>query len=92
MRMKFLKILQLKWKMVKFFELWVAARYLFPKKKDGFFSLVTIFSFFGISLGVATLIIVMSVMNGFKEELTSKVLGVNGHIKIQNYNNIKLSN
>ena len=73
--------------MISFFDLWVSRRYLFPKMRDGFFSLITIFSFIGISLGVATLIIVMSVMNGFREELTSKVLGINGHLKVQLFNN-----
>lgn len=75
--------------MISFFDLWVSRRYLFPKMRDGFFSLITIFSFIGISLGVATLIIVMSVMNGFREELTSKVLGINGHLKVQLFNNTK---
>ena len=75
--------------MISFFDLWVSRRYLFPKMKDGFFSIITIFSFIGISLGVATLIIVMSVMNGFREELTSKVLGINGHLKVQLFNNTK---
>ena len=75
--------------MISFFDLWVSRRYLFPKMRDGFFSIITIFSFIGISLGVATLIIVMSVMNGFREELTSKVLGINGHLKVQLFNNTK---
>ena len=78
--------------MIKFFDLWVAKRYLLPKTKDSFFSIITIFSFLGISLGVATLIIVMSVMNGFREELTSKVLGINGHMKIQLYSNVYFKN
>ena len=69
--------------MVTFFEIWISIKYLFPKTKEKFFSLITLFSFLGISLGVATLIIVMSVMNGFREELTSKILGINGHLKIQ---------
>ncbi len=69
--------------MISFFELWMSIKYLFPKTKEKFFSLITLFSFLGISLGVATLIIVMSVMNGFREELTSKILGINGHLKIQ---------
>ncbi len=74
--------------MISFFEIWVSLKYLFPKTKEKFFSLITLFSFLGISLGVATLIIVMSVMNGFREELTSKILGINGHLKIQsNFNN-----
>ncbi len=68
--------------MISFFEIWVSTKYLFPKTKEKFFSLITIFSFLGISLGVATLIIVMSVMNGFREELTSKILGINGHLKV----------
>ena len=69
--------------MISFFEIWVSLKYLFPKTKEKFFSVVTLFSFLGISLGVATLIIVMSVMNGFREELTSKILGINGHLKIK---------
>ncbi len=69
--------------MISFFEIWVSLKYLYPKTKEKFFSLITLFSFLGISLGVATLIIVMSVMNGFREELTSKILGINGHLKIQ---------
>ena len=68
--------------MINSFEFFLSKRYLFPKTRDSFFSLITLFSFLGISLGVATLIIVMSVMNGFREELTSKVLGMNGHLKI----------
>ena len=77
--------------MISFFEIWVAFKYLFPKTKDKFFSIITLFSFLGISLGVATLIIVMSVMNGFREELTSKILGINGHLKIQSLTNINNS-
>ena len=69
--------------MIFFFEIWISLKYLFPKTKEKFFSVVTLFSFLGISLGVATLIIVMSVMNGFREELTSKILGINGHLKIK---------
>ena len=68
--------------MISIFEIWISLKYLFPKTKEKFFSVVTLFSFLGISLGVATLIIVMSVMNGFREELTSKILGINGHLKI----------
>ncbi len=73
--------------MISFFEIWVSLKYLFPKTREKFFSLITLFSFLGISLGVATLIIVMSVMNGFREELTSKVLGINGHLKIKSISN-----
>ena len=69
--------------MISFFEIWISFKYLFPKTKEKFFSVITLFSFLGISLGVATLIIVMSVMNGFREELTSKILGINGHLKIK---------
>ncbi len=69
--------------MISIFEIWISLKYLFPKTKEKFFSVVTLFSFLGISLGVATLIIVMSVMNGFRDELTSKILGINGHLKIK---------
>ena len=78
--------------MVTFFEIWVSLKYLLPKTKEKFFSIITIFSFVGISLGVATLIIVMSVMNGFRDELTNKILGVNGHLKLQHFNNLKINN
>lgn len=57
------------------FERVLAFRYIKGKKRDGFISVISGFSFLGIMLGVATLIIVMSVMNGFREELTSKILG-----------------
>ena len=78
--------------MVTFFEIWVSLKYLLPKPKEKFFSIITIFSFAGISLGVATLIIVMSVMNGFRDELTNKILGINGHLKLQHFNNLKINN
>ena len=61
----------------------ISSRNLRPKKKEGFLKIISIFSFFGIMLGVAILIIVMSVMNGFKTELTNKILGLNPHIVIQ---------
>ena len=61
----------------------ISARNLRPKKKEGFLKIISIFSFLGIILGVAILIIVMSVMNGFKAELTNKILGLNPHIVIQ---------
>jgi lipoprotein-releasing system permease protein len=64
------------------FERMVARRYLGSRKAEGFVSVIAAFSFLGIMLGVATLIIVMSVMNGFREELFSKILGLNGHITI----------
>ena len=61
----------------------ISSRNLKPKKKEGFLKIISIFSFLGIMLGVAILIIVMSVMNGFKTELTNKILGLNPHIVIQ---------
>jgi len=64
------------------FERLVACRYLRAKRKEGFISVITGFAFTGIALGVATLIIVMSVMNGFREELLSRILGINGHVGI----------
>ena len=63
----------------------IAFRYLKTRKKDGFLNVISIFSFIGISLGVAVLIIVMSVMNGFRSELVNKILGFNSHIIIQSY-------
>ncbi len=66
-----------------FFERLLAWRYLFSRRREGVISIVTLFSFLGILLGVATLIVVMSVMNGFRKELLSKIIGVNGHIFIQ---------
>ncbi|MCL4677019.1 MAG: lipoprotein-releasing ABC transporter permease subunit [Alphaproteobacteria bacterium] len=62
------------------FERMVAWRYLRSKKEEGFVSVIAGFSFMGILLGVATLIIVMSVMNGFREELFSRILGLGGHM------------
>ena len=61
----------------------ISSRNLRPKKKEGFLKIISVFSFLGIMLGVAILIIVMSVMNGFKTELTNKILGLNPHITIQ---------
>ena len=61
----------------------ISLRNLRPKKKEGFLKIISIFSFLGITLGVAILIIVMSVMNGFKTDLTKKILGLNPHIVIQ---------
>jgi lipoprotein-releasing system permease protein len=69
--------------MFTIFEVWVAWRYLKSKRQDGFISLVAWFSLAGIALGVATLIIVLSVMNGFRHELLTRILGINGHIRIQ---------
>ena len=64
----------------------IAFRYLRPKKKEGFLKVISIFSFTGIALGVAILIIVMSVMNGFRTELINKILGFNPHIIVKPYN------
>ena len=64
------------------FEIWIAYRYLRSRQEEGFISIVSLFSFLGITLGVATLIIVMSVMNGFREEMLSRILGLNGHASI----------
>ncbi len=61
----------------------ISLRNLKPKKKEGFLKIISIFSFLGIMIGVAILIIVMSVMNGFKTDLTNKILGLNPHIVIE---------
>jgi lipoprotein-releasing system permease protein len=65
------------------FEWMLSVRYLRARRKEGFISVIAGFSFLGIMLGVATLIIVMAVMNGFRTELMSKILGLNGHVLIQ---------
>ena len=64
------------------FERMMAWRYLRARKAEGFVSVIAGFSFLGIMLGVATLIIVMSVMNGFRDELVSRILGLNGHLNV----------
>ncbi|MHA1133526.1 MAG: lipoprotein-releasing ABC transporter permease subunit [Alphaproteobacteria bacterium] len=64
------------------FEWLVAGRYLRARRKEGFISVIAGFSFLGIMLGVATLIIVMAVMNGFRQELFDKMLGLNGHVVV----------
>jgi lipoprotein-releasing system permease protein len=61
----------------------LSARYLRARRKEGFISVIAGFSFLGIMLGVATLIIVMAVMNGFRKELLGKILGLNGDILVQ---------
>ena len=76
------------------FERLVAKRYMRAKRKECFISVITGFAFTGIALGVATLIIVMSVMNGFRHELLSRILGINGHISLMSplgypFNNYK---
>jgi lipoprotein-releasing system permease protein len=65
------------------FEWMLALRYLRARRQEGFISVIAVFSFLGIMLGVATLIIVMSVMNGFRAELVGRILGLNGHLTIQ---------
>jgi lipoprotein-releasing system permease protein len=64
------------------FETMVAMRYLRARRREGFISIIAWFSLLGIALGVATLIIVMSVMNGFRAELLGRILGLNGHVGI----------
>ena len=64
------------------FEMLMAGRYLRARKAEGFVSVIAAFSFLGIMLGVATLIIVMSVMNGFRQELITRILGLNGHMNV----------
>ena len=65
----------------------ITLRYLRTRKSDGFINIISIFSFIGISLGVAVLIIVMSVMNGFRTELISKIIGSNPHIIVKSFQN-----
>ncbi|HEY2528407.1 MAG TPA: lipoprotein-releasing ABC transporter permease subunit [Xanthobacteraceae bacterium] len=65
------------------FEWMLSLRYLRARRQEGFISVIAGFSFLGIMLGVATLIIVMAVMNGFRQELLNKILGLNGHLLIQ---------
>jgi len=72
-------------KLISKVERTIAFRYLKPKKKEGFLKVISIFSFTGIALGVAILIIVMSVMSGFRTELINKILGFNPHIIIKPY-------
>ena len=71
--------------MISTLEKEITFRYLKTRKKDGFLNIISIFSFIGISLGVAVLIIVMSVMNGFRTELVSKIVGFNAHVTVKPY-------
>ena len=71
--------------MISTLEKEITFRFLKARKKDGFLNVISIFSFIGISLGVAVLIIVMSVMNGFRSELINKIVGFNPHITIKTY-------
>ncbi len=77
--------------MISTLEKEVTLRFLKARKKDGFLNVISIFSFIGISLGVAVLIIVMSVMNGFRTELINKIVGFNPHITIQSYDDEGIS-
>jgi len=65
-----------------FFEWMMALRYLRARRQEGFISVIAWFSLLGIALGVATLIIVMAVMNGFRQELLTRILGINGHLSV----------
>jgi lipoprotein-releasing system permease protein len=67
------------------FEWMIALRYLRPKRKEAFVSVISIISLVGIALGVATLIVVMAVMNGFRHDLLARFLGFQGHMTVQNY-------
>jgi len=72
-------------KLISHLEKKITLRYLKTRKKDGFLNIISIFSFIGISLGVAVLIIVMSVMNGFRSELINKIIGFNAHVTVKPY-------
>ena len=74
--------------MISTLEKEITFRFLKARKKDGFLNVISIFSFIGISLGVAVLIIVMSVMNGFRTELINKIVGFNSHITVKSYGNL----
>ena len=73
--------------MISTIEKEITFRFLKARKKDGFLNIISIFSFIGISLGVAVLIIVMSVMNGFRTELINKIVGFNAHVTVDSYEN-----
>ena len=79
--------------MISTLEKEITFRFLKARKKDGFLNIISIFSFIGIGLGVAVLIIVMSVMNGFRTELINKIVGFNAHITVDTYENkIEINN
>ncbi|MFM7980525.1 MAG: ABC transporter permease [Candidatus Fonsibacter sp.] len=77
--------------MISSAELLIIKSYIRSKKKDSFLKIISVFSFLGIAIGVATLIIVMSVMNGFRAELFDKLLKFNPHIIVQSISNEELS-
>ncbi len=68
-----------------FFEFFLSTRYLKAKRKQAFISIITLISIFGVMMGVMALIVVLSVMNGFREDLMSKILGVNSHLLVLSY-------
>ena len=74
--------------MIKTYELLLFKRFFLSKKNEGYISIISWFSLIGIALGVAVLIIVMSVMNGFRDELVNRIIGINGHINIFSSNEI----
>ena len=68
-----------------YFELFLGTRYLKAKRKQGFISVITMISILGVMVGVMALIVVLSVMNGFRADLMSKILGVNAHLLVLNF-------
>ncbi|MFN8911835.1 MAG: hypothetical protein ACK5V4_03595 [Alphaproteobacteria bacterium] len=68
--------------MLNYFEFLVALKFLRSKRKESFISVISMFSLLGIALGVATLIVVMSVMNGYHKEFLRNILGIQGHVSI----------
>ena len=67
-------------------EILITKRFLFSKKTEGYVSIFSWFSIIGITLGVAAIIIVMSVMNGFRSNLTERLIGVNSHLNLYSFN------
>ncbi|OQX59046.1 hypothetical protein B5M50_03520, partial [candidate division KSB1 bacterium 4484_219] len=69
------------------YEFFIAKRYLKAKRKTGFISLITYISIVGVAVGVAALIIVLSVMNGFEKEVRSRIIGFDAHLRVRTYHN-----
>ena len=67
------------------FELFIAKRYLKSKRRTGFISIITYISIGGVTIGVTALILVLSVMNGFEQEVRSRLLGADAHIRLRKY-------
>ena len=67
------------------FELFLAGRYLRAKRKQAFISIITVISMLGVMVGVMALVVVLSVMNGFRADLMSKILGVNSHLLVLSF-------